>query len=270
MVSLKKFALVGTTAVLLGAVYGMPAGSNNAALDVRVATSQEVEASERLAPNGLPGVVMEKFDTVRSPSDDHYDMTKRADIRMRLWWAQGGQVLFLLGRNLNAQGLPVELQNLIQGLGEGTPGQMLLRNFYNFIQQRHADLHEWLTDQVPNVGGQIGAIWGTAARAGDFGFGFNLPGGLTNPGTAGGEFLGMLVNAINEWASQNGAGAMISQQQRSNGFFNPADIGGGPSNKRSRTDQCPAKDYNVFKIANEVVPNDVDFKRYYRWVGPCP
>ncbi|KAI4864648.1 hypothetical protein F4820DRAFT_422994 [Hypoxylon rubiginosum] len=86
----------------------------------------------------------------------------------------------------------------------------------------------------------------------------------------------MLVNAVGEWAAQNGAGGMLSQQQRPNGFFNSADIGGGPSSgkktkaERSRTGQCPARDYYIFSIASEVVPNDVDFKRYYRWVNPYP
>ncbi|XXH00590.1 hypothetical protein Hte_006938 [Hypoxylon texense] len=282
MVSFKKLVLAGAASALFSAVCAMPAGeagNGNGALGARIATPEEVKPR---APEALPIVPMEETAVARSLGGADDDLTKRADIRMRLWWAQGGQVMFLLGRNLNAQGLPVELQNIIQGLGEGTPGQMLLRNFYNFIRQGHADLYEWLTEQVPGAGGQMGAIWGTAARAGDFGFAFNLPGGLTGPGTAGRAFLDMLVGAIGEWAAQNGAGGMLSQQERANGFFNPADIGGGPApgkkrmatkveeRKRSRTGQCPARDYNVFSIANEVIPNDVDFKRYYRWVNPCP
>ncbi|KAI2626993.1 hypothetical protein GGS26DRAFT_562339 [Hypomontagnella submonticulosa] len=256
MVSFKKLALVGAASALFSAVCGMPTdASSKTALGVRDMAVAEFEAPERRAPEVIP------------ESDG---VTKRVDIRMRLWWSQGGQVLFLIGRNLNVRGFPQELSDLVAGHTEGAPGQMLLQNFYNFIQRRHSDVYEWLTEQLPPLGTQIGAMWGTAERRGDFGFAINIPGGWTNPGTGGAGLLQRTVDAINDWASQNGAAHMVAIQQRANGFFNPADIGAGNPHKlkRSRTDQCP-KDYNVLKIADEVVPNDVDFKKYYRWTEPC-
>ncbi|KAI0386460.1 hypothetical protein F5Y04DRAFT_244113 [Hypomontagnella monticulosa] len=258
MVSFKKLALVGAASALFSTVCGMPTDSN--AVGVRDTAAAEFQASERRAPEVDVNIARSETDAVE----------KRVDIKMRLWWSQGGQVLFLIGRNLNVVGFPQELSDLVAGHTEGAPGQMLLHNFYNFIRTRHEDVYEWLTEQLPPVGVQIGAMWGTAERRGDFGFGINIPHGWTNPGTGGAGLLQRTVDAINDWASQNGAAHMVAIQQRANGFFNPSDIGAGPANKvkRSRTDQCP-KDYNVLKIANEVVPNDVDFKKYYRWTEPC-
>ncbi|XXH02555.1 hypothetical protein Hte_008932 [Hypoxylon texense] len=252
MVAFKKIALFGAVSTLFSAVCGTPvAGSNVAdpALSARAAGAIENAASAADTP------------AARSVGDD---VLIKRDIRMRLWWAQGGQIVFMLGRTVNNLPLPQELRDIVAGHMEGTPGQMLFRNFMTWVESHHSDVHEWLTEQLPELGAQMGGMWGTGVRNGDYGFAINIPGGWTNPGSAGAALLSATVHAIHEWA-----GGDVAEQQRANSFFNPADIGAGQPGRRSRTDQCPAKDYNILKIANEEVPNDVDFKRYYRWAGQC-
>ncbi|KAI4858562.1 hypothetical protein F4820DRAFT_442232 [Hypoxylon rubiginosum] len=271
MVSFKKIALLGVASTLFSTVCGIPVTGSNveeSALSARVAGAIENTAPERRAPEA-PTVLSTRISTARSvdSGSDDDGLTKR-DIRMRLWWAQGGQIVFMLGRTVNNLPLPQELRNIVAGHMEGTPGQMLFRNFMNWVESHHADVHEWLTEQLPEVGAQMGGLWGTGVRNGDYGFAINIPGGWTNPGSGGAALLSATVHAIHEWAGSN-----VAEQQRANNFFNPADIGAGrpPGKmaKRSRTDECPAKDYNILRIANEEVPNDVDFKRYYRWAGEC-
>ncbi|RYC65701.1 hypothetical protein CHU98_g521 [Xylaria longipes] len=196
----------------------------------------------------------------------------KRDLKMRLWHAPGGQMLFLLGRNFAVTPIPPELMDLIVGVNQGLPGQLLLRNFYNYIQTRNEDLYDWLHETIEGVG-KIGAIWGDGLRYGDFGFAFSIPSQYVAAGSIGGELFQNLVTEVQNWASQNGAAGDVAVQERANGFFNPSIIGGGPSpalKKRSRTSQCPNTNYNVLSIANEVVPSDVDINTYYRWTDPCP
>ncbi|KAI0968550.1 hypothetical protein F4678DRAFT_464164 [Xylaria arbuscula] len=255
---LGAFSLLSLAATFLNPVYGHPTTALDTGNEL-VTKAQELSttAARVAAPNERKDV-------------ENLILGKR-DIKMRLWYSSGGQMLFLLGRTLSTNPLPQELIDLIVGRSQGVPGQLLLRNFYNYIETRNDDLFEWLNHSIQGYA-QIGGIYGERLRYGDYGFAFNIPTHLISAGTAGEAFFQMLITEVQNWASQNSAAGDVAVQLRSNGFFDPAIIGGGPSpaTKRSRTDQCPNTNYNVLSIANDNVPNDVDINTYYRWVNRCP
>lgn len=57
-------------------------------------------------------------------------LTKRAPGRQLLCWSPGGTVLYLLG----SLPLPTELQELVHGHSQGTPAQMLLYNWVEWVK----------------------------------------------------------------------------------------------------------------------------------------
>lgn len=86
-----------------------------------------------------------------------------------------------------------------------------------------------------------------------------------------------ILDAINAWVSEVASGLVVIE--RPNDFFDLSQIGAAPSKrdngaenaaeleKRSRTNQCPAKT-DLLQYINGDVP-DLDINREIRWAGQC-
>ncbi|KAH8664650.1 hypothetical protein BX600DRAFT_437184 [Xylariales sp. PMI_506] len=240
MVSFKKLLLAATA--ILGTVSAIPTVSPPTSVDVH---STLLQGRGQVAET--PGELTER----------------QRKGRMTLQWSPSGSVLFLLGVPLP---LAAELINAISGFSEGAPGQVVLNNFVDWVKDNplYESAYNLLTGS-PIGRVEVGGMWGTGAQKDIFGFGFwsaNMPSASD---------LGNLVDAITEWASQNGG--LVQVIMRPNGFFNPGDIGAGPlqrnadTQERSRTDTCPAID--MLQYQGTEVETDIDYKRYLRWAGQC-
>ncbi|KAK8054554.1 hypothetical protein PG994_009621 [Apiospora phragmitis] len=238
MVSFKKILFLGAT--LMASVHALPTS------DAALAHPQPESSSEEAFASG------------------DLDIAKRASGRQMLQWSPSGTLVYLIGGPMQAiTQLPAELQNLIAEHSEGTPAQMLLYNWVEWVKghlPQYRGAYNLYLDHLFGVGAQIGAVYGQGQAANLWGFGFHFP---QQPSAAD---LQNLRDAITAWGRQDGG--VVGVLQRANGFFNPADIGAGVPGKRSRDDTCP-KPVNVRKYASRDVPEDLDFKRVTRWAGMC-
>ncbi|KAI1366810.1 hypothetical protein F5Y08DRAFT_350704 [Xylaria arbuscula] len=270
MVSFKQLALLGTAISSICAFPAVNQAPDNKALRDISGTTSPVNvqpfARHDVETLHITPTRDELTIKVARTADEDDDLSKRVTMSRHVWWAPGGQAIFMLG--LRIAELPAEIVDIITGYAEGVPGQLMLRNFYDYLQQTNEDVYQWVTEQLPGVQAQIGAIFGTGDRQGDFGFAFNVPNGLTNGG-AGQQLWNMLIQAMQDWAGQGGQ--TVDVQQRANGFYDPTQIGAGPAKlkARGRPGSCPATNHNFLMDSAQDIPDDVAINTYYRWSGQC-
>ncbi|KAI1178004.1 hypothetical protein F4777DRAFT_540178 [Nemania sp. FL0916] len=261
MVSFKQLAIFGAALASVCALPTVNQGLDTKALRDVANTARDVDAFHINTARDESDVMV-----ARTPDQDDA-LEKRVTMSRHVWWAPGGQAILMIGLRISE--LPQEIVDTIAGYAEGVPGELMLRSFTDYLQQTNADLHEWVTEQLPGVGANIGAIFGTGDREGDFGFAFNVPNGLTNGG-AGQQLWNSLVQAMRTWAGQGGGS--VDFQQRANGFYDASQIGAGPANKlkeRGRPASCPSTTHDFRKDKTQNIPDDVSINTYYRWAGQC-
>ncbi|MCJ1268324.1 hypothetical protein MMC22_008212 [Lobaria immixta] len=186
--------------------------------------------------------------------------------RMTLQWSTQGRIMFLVCANLPT----AILDAYFGGIGTREFGEAILQNFRQWLDERTTDadgLSTWWNFLSAEKGGVFG-VGGT--RSDIFGFGLQtaiLP-----------EYeLQEILDAINAWASEVASDLQVIP--RPNDFFDLSKIGAAPSKrdngaknvaeleKRSRTNQCPAKT-DLLQYVNGDVP-DLDINREIRWAGEC-
>lgn len=186
--------------------------------------------------------------------------------RMLLQWAPQGRIMFLVFANLDA----AIRDAYFAGKSQGMFGEAMFKNFLLWIYE-NTELDGIST--MTNVNeAESGGVFGVGGTASDI-FGFGLQ--TANLPTT--QELQNILDAINAWVSEVASGLVVIE--RPNDFFDLSQIGAAPSKrdngaenaaeleKRSRTNQCPAKT-DLLQYINGDVP-DLDINREIRWAGQC-
>lgn len=186
---------------------------------------------------------------------------------MLLQWAPQGRIMFLVCANLpNAV-----LDSMYSGLGPRQFGEAILENFLNWLYAKATE-PDYARLYVDLSTAEKGGVFGVGAGRTDiFGFGLDITYLPTE------HELQEFLDVISAWVSEVASGLQVIE--RPNNFFDLAQIGAAPSKrdngaenvaeleKRSRTNQCPAKT-DLLQYVNGDVP-DLDINREIRWAGQC-